>query len=257
MIKKFKIFLRKIIRDLMPVGSGFVPDKNDIMLVSYPKSGNTWVRALLCNLVKKDVPLQEMENIVPDIYANTLSKINDAFLFNGARIIKSHESFRPYYKRVIYIVRDPRDVMVSYYFFSKKRGYTGSLNNFCGDFLDGNIDNFGTWLQNYSSWLSSKEIDIIFIKYESLLSDTKLNLEKILSFIGFEASDEDIDRAIAACSLEKLREKEKKEGDNWKVMKGSSKDVSFFRSGTSGNWKDDEKDEVLRVYNTWFDFIDR
>src|ERR1700675_2075178 len=74
---------------------------DDIFLTSYPRSGNTWTRFLVGNLVHTEeaVTFLNVERLVPDMY-----KHSDHYLRNlpGPRILKSHEVFDPRYKRIIY-----------------------------------------------------------------------------------------------------------------------------------------------------------
>src|SRR5207253_5494584 len=87
---------------------------DDVFLVSYPRSGNTWTRFLIGNLLSINEPVNfaNIESKIPEIYNNPNRKLRR---LPRPRIIKSHEVFDPRYKKVIYIVRDPRDVAVSYY----------------------------------------------------------------------------------------------------------------------------------------------
>src|SRR5438874_11935634 len=92
---------------------------DDVFLVSYPKSGNTWVRFLIANLIS-DIPVTflNIEQRIPSIYI-----LPDRALraMPKPRVLKSHECFVPRYRNVIYIVRDPRDVAVSYYHYNLKK----------------------------------------------------------------------------------------------------------------------------------------
>ena len=85
---------------------------DDVFIVSYPKSGNTWTRFLIANLVYPETPadFSNINRLTPDPEA--LSKREMAKM-PRPRIIKSHQYFDPRYKRVIYVVRDPRDVALS------------------------------------------------------------------------------------------------------------------------------------------------
>jgi hypothetical protein len=90
-----------------------------VFLVSFPKSGNTWSRFLIGNLTHPEEPVTfaNVDRIVPDIYGTAA---NDIRAMPPPRVFKSHEAFDPRYRRVIYIVRDPRDVAVSSYHFARK-----------------------------------------------------------------------------------------------------------------------------------------
>jgi len=93
---------------------------DDVFILSYPKSGNARTRFLIANLVYPETPadFSNINRLTPDPEA--LSKRALARM-PRPRIIKSHQYFDPRYKRVIYVVRDPRDVPLSQYHFQRKR----------------------------------------------------------------------------------------------------------------------------------------
>src|SRR5207249_5512725 len=120
---------------------------DDVFLVSYPRSGNTWTRFLIANLAHPNEPTNfaNIESRIPEIYL-----FPDRVLLNlpRPRILKSHECFDPRYKRTIYIVRDPRDVAVSYYYYAIKRkrieeGYP--LDDFVPRFIAAEFDIAWNW----------------------------------------------------------------------------------------------------------------
>jgi hypothetical protein len=93
---------------------------DDTFIVSYPKSGNTWTRFLVASLIHCDEPMTFLraDRVIPTIDSQSRR------YFKGLarpRVIKSHFPFDQTYKRVIYIVRDPKDVAVSQYHYQIKR----------------------------------------------------------------------------------------------------------------------------------------
>ena len=90
----------------------------DCLIVSYPRSGNTWVRFLLANLLEESrypLSFQQMEERIPSIHQR--KDWNRIRTIPSPRFIKSHMPYSSKYKKAIYIVRDGRDVMVSAYHY--------------------------------------------------------------------------------------------------------------------------------------------
>ncbi len=103
----------------------------DVFLVSYPKSGNTWLRFLIANALKvhynveQDVNFFNILDIIPSIIGDGNLRLGGSFgRTDIPRIIKSHSAYNPYYYRVILLVRDPRDVMISSRKFCQSRAST-------------------------------------------------------------------------------------------------------------------------------------
>jgi len=136
-----------------------LPD--DIFLVSYPKSGNTWTRFLIANLLHPDKPADfaTLYKLVPDP-GGTPKRIFDRL--PRPRVIKSHECFEPRYPRVIYIVRDPRDVAVSQYHYHRKCMKIEDqypINKFVARFIAGQVCSHGSWGENVGTWLATRRHD--------------------------------------------------------------------------------------------------
>ena len=162
--------------------------KTDLFLVSYPKSGNTWLRFLLGNVLYEDYNFSNMEDLIPDIYVVNNKELNK---IKSPRILKSHEYFDPRYKKIIYIVRDPRSVSISYFEYLKKMKSISKnmkFDNFLDLFLNGELDNYGSWSENVNSWVATKKEDknFLIIKYENLKKDTLGSLSKIVNFLDLE-----------------------------------------------------------------------
>ena len=126
-------------------GRNFPVFPDDVFIVSYPRSGNTWTRFLIANLIypEEAITFANMEWKIPDVYKNTRRQL---LRTPRPRILKSHEYFDPRYKKVIYIVRDPRDVALSYYHFARKYrkvedGYP--LERYISRFIAGEVDEYG------------------------------------------------------------------------------------------------------------------
>ncbi|NWF36773.1 sulfotransferase domain-containing protein [Mariprofundus sp. KV] len=215
------------------VGRPLTVRESDVFIVSYPKSGNTWTRFIIGNLISEDeVNFLNVESRVPDIYVLPDSDLKK---LKGPRIIKSHEYFDPRYKKVICIVRDPRDIAVSYMHFLRKMGWIpadSSMEAFIDKFLDGSLDSYGSWGDNVGSWLGARADDdgFLLLRYEDMLAAPGEALESISLFLGLNASQERIERAIELSSFDRMRSLEK----DWKIMSQSDSKTSFMRAGKKG-----------------------
>jgi len=217
-----------------------LPD--DIFLVSFPKSGNTWTRFLLANLRFPDEPATwaNIDRLVPDPTGTTK---RDFDRMPRPRIIKSHECFDPRYPRVIYIVRDPRDVVVSQYHYHRKLRKIEDdypIERFVTRFLAGETCPHGSWGQNVATWLYTSEGSprFLLLRYEDLLADAARELRKVVDFLPLSASPEQIAQAVERSSADRMRQLEQGQAQH-SLFKGSRKDLSFVRAAGSGGWRKD------------------
>jgi len=213
-----------------------LPD--DIFLVSFPKSGNTWTRFLLANLRFPNEPATwaNIDRLVPD---PTGTAKKDFDRIPRPRIIKSHECFDPRYPRVIYIVRDPRDVVVSQYHYHRKIRrieVDSPIEKFVPRFLAGETCPHGSWGQNVATWLYTSEGDprFLLLRYEDLVADTARELAKVVDFLKLSAGPAQIAQAVERSSADRMREMEKAQDNG--LFKGSRTDMSFVRAAGSGGW---------------------
>ena len=224
-----------------PMHRGATAFDDDVWLVSYPKSGNTWTRFLIANLIAGDrtVDWSNIEQVVPDLYIS-----RDPLLrrLPRPRFIKSHEPYRPEYRRVLLIVRDPRDVAVSYFHFARKShkvAASASIEEFLPQFLAGRVDPYGSWGENVGSWLGARRGTPEFhvVRYEDLLADTAAGLTTIVRDFGIAADAEQIRRAVENSAADKLRQLEAAQSQRHKFLKRTRADIPFVRKATSGGWQ--------------------
>lgn len=216
-----------------------LPD--DVFLVSFPKSGNTWTRFLLANLRFPDQPATwaNIDRLIPDPTGTTKKDFDK---MPRPRIIKSHDPYDPRYPRVIYIVRDPRDVVVSQYHYHrklKKIADDSPIETFVRRFLAGETCPHGSWGQNVVTWVATSEGSprFLMLRYEDMVADTARELRKIVAFLNLSTTPEQIAQAVERSSADQMRKLEKEQPHG--LYKGSRKDMSFVRAAGSGGWRKD------------------
>jgi sulfotransferase family protein len=235
---------------------------DDTFVVSYPRSGNTWTRFLIANLVYpgEKVSFANIERLIPD----TSSQSNLALKRTPRpRIIKTHQYFDHRYRRMIYIVRDPRDVALSYYDFQRKYRQISDdypLETYVDDFVRGKLisADWGTWEENVASWLYTRcgSSNFLLIRYEDMIADTARELARIARHLKIEASPERIQNAVERSSADRMREMEKQQENDWVATKKHRKDIPFVRVARSGGWRTQLPQTcIARIEAAWGDLM--
>ncbi|MEM7591328.1 MAG: sulfotransferase domain-containing protein [Cyanobacteria bacterium P01_A01_bin.83] len=198
----------------------------DIFLVSYPKSGNTWIRFLIANALRfhfqidREVNFFTIRDIIPGIKSgnNNFSPLGPFGIPSIPRIIKSHAAYNPYYDRVILLVRDPRDVVKSYYFYLQNYVSSISPETSISSFIRDRKYGVNNWSEHTKSWLlkenNSRQIIRVF-QYENFVKNTKENLRDLMNLIGLELDDLTLQQAIDFSSKEAMRNSEIKHDSNF------------------------------------------
>jgi len=213
-----------------------LPD--DILVVAYPSSGGQWLRRLIANLLDPSSPVTEANVMsrLPDLYH--LSRRGFAKM-NRPRIIFGHECFDAEYAKVIYLVRDPRDVAVALYEQRRQGGsidHALSLEQFVPGFLTKTDEYEGGWAEEFSgaikanqgfayrsrlkdeflgtpaswgenvmSWMGARGRDpnaMLLLRYEDLVRDPQAEMRKIADFLRLDGSRQRIQPALEAAKAQ-------------------------------------------------------
>jgi hypothetical protein len=229
---------------------GFRPitetEPQDVFIVGYPKSGNTWMQFMMTSLINGIEPsylnLSLVSDFVPDVHYKKFYK-----RYRDISFFKSHHYPTPNYKKIIYLVRDGRDSMVSYYHMNKVQfeGYSleEMIRNGRGLFP-------GKWHEHVKRWTDNPfESQMIIVKYEDLKCDPLQEMKRIGAFIGFHFTDQQMAKVIEGCSFEKLKQLEQESGlsDGKYRWKGNKED-RFFRKGQIGEFKNEMPASLIEYF---------
>lgn len=205
----------------------------DVFIGSYPRSGRTWSRFVLYEILTgRDSNFEAVNRTLQGVYS---LDHGIPVLPNGGRLVNTHESYRKEYKRAICLVRDARDVVLSEYAYLKGLGFfEGSLDEFVAGFVGvrGRVNGYGAWHHHAASWLDSPIAgtpDFLLVKYEDLRHDSEEWFGHITDFLGVQVSRERIQQAVANNSLKQMREKERSQPQ--------LKTNDFVRTGLVQGWR--------------------
>jgi len=238
---------------------------DDFFIVSYPRSGNTWTRFLISNLIYQNEPttFANIESRIPEIYFNSDHMMRR---LPRPRLLKSHECFEPRYRQVIYIVRDPRDVAVSFYHHNVKAGNIPDdypMDDFVPRFIAAEFDTkWGSWNDSVKSWLSLRQTQprFLMLRYEDMKKDPQGQLSRVGTFLEqhsfrkIDLNTEKLNQAIDRSSPERMRALEKEQAGQWVLTKQTRSDKPFVRTASSGGWRSTLSEKsVAAIESAWGD----
>ena len=248
-LKKYK--LKSIISNIFSI---YV---SDYVIVSFQKCGKTWLRMMLSkvlsekfNIKKIKLDLQYMtlfKKGAPNILISHGGSIKDNNKINFQKIFKN--------KKIIFLVRDPRDIVVSLYHGSRTRDKTydgGNISTFIGDGNSGfsKIINF---MNAWANDLQNRNRDnYIIIKYENLKKDAARELRRIFNFMELDIEDHYLHEAVNYGSFDNMRKLEvQQEIKDYRMLPGNLNDPNSFRTrkGKIGSHKEELSIEDIGYIN--------
>ncbi len=231
------------------------PCTEDIFLVSYPKSGNTWLRFLIANTLKihyqiqRDVNFFTMNEFIPDVHLATgFMNVHSEYLYGNQaipRIIKSHSEYNKYYHRVILLVRDPRDVILSYFHYRQKFG--NIPNNYTlSDFIHHKDYGAIAWKKHTESWVKTIRSGQIIkpFRYEDFVKNTQEELHNLMDLLGIKVEESTLIEAIKLSSKENMSNSEINHSSDYLVK---TQRTPFVRKGkaTYGKEMSEENRQII------------
>lgn len=186
----------------------------DVLVASYPRSGNSWLRFLLLEMCGRRSGFDTAYDEVPYVGAQ---KGAPELVPGGGRLVKTHEPYLPLYHRAIHLVRDPRDIVISYFRYMQRveqivvlptDDEAASFDHFVDAFLAGRADAHGTWQSHLDSWLEAArngKCEVLRLRYEDLRASPQEHVVEIGNWLGLEISQDRAAEVVEQCSLDRMR----------------------------------------------------
>lgn len=224
---------------------------SDTFLVTYPRSGTTWATFFLANVLRSrlsdQVNLKTIVESVPDVNEEYFGRGSLATYetLRDPRIFSVHAQCDPAFRKVVYLLRDPRDVMVSYWHFRRLTDPKFGLTLAQFVYTDNHWP--CPWDEHVAGWLLRNEHpDLLVVRYEEMREDTIGIVGRILDFVGLRTEKNFLESAIRASRFENMQALEKKHGFSLIGDEGL-RDERFVRRGQIGGWQDELDDASLRI----------
>nr|XP_060609197.1 amine sulfotransferase-like [Anolis sagrei ordinatus] len=222
---------------------------SDVFLVTFPKSGTIWTQNILSLIYheghRNGTEDMDLVDRVPWLEYNLRNV--DYVKRSSPRLFASHLPYCLLPKglkngrgKIIYVARNPKDVLVSYYHFSKVSQKLEEVEDFeviMERFLAGKVIG-NLWLDHVEGWSAQMDnTNILFLMYEEMKKDLRSAVLKICNFLGKRLSEEEIDDVVDMASFGKMSADRRA---NYTTLSSDLLDFSkgsFLRKGTIGDWK--------------------
>lgn len=245
---------------------------DDVWVCTFPRSGTTLTQEIVYLVMTLD--FEKANSVQLDDRFPIIDVKNDKFPYyrgvkhveqmQSPRMVKAHahfdflpEQLQNGKGRIIYLARNPKDVITSYFhllqWLNELRDYNDTWPKFFNSFVEGKALHCPWPRHVLKYWERRNDSNVLFLKYENLIKDLPNGVRTIAKFLGKEISDENVARICDHCSVQNMKTNENVNLSYWREFKNVNDEAGggFINKGKSGVWKhilspeESEKIDVL------------
>ncbi|XP_060595287.1 sulfotransferase 1C4-like [Ruditapes philippinarum] len=231
---------------------------DDIWVCTFPRSGTTLTQEIVYLVTTLD--FEKAKSVQLDDRFPMIDVKNDQFpYYRGVkhveqmpspRMVKTHlhfdflpEQLQNGKGRIIYLTRNPKDVITSYYhllqWLNELRDDEETWPKFFNSFVEGK-GLFCPWPRHVLKyWERRNDNNVLFLKYEDLIKDLQKGVRTIAKFLGKEISDENVAKICDHCTVQNMKTNDKVNLSYWRDVKNVNDEAGggFINKGIAGAWK--------------------
>jgi LPS sulfotransferase NodH len=243
----------------------YQPRADDIFIVTYPRSGTTWMQMIVYQLASGgDTNFRHIAEVAPwfERFAETGKDIE---ALPSPRLFKTHLRWGGWLRSIpkgpckyIYVERNGEDVAVSYYHHARTTmGFKGSFDQFFRMFMRGRVG-YGSWFRHVAEWRRQRHNpNVLYLTYEELKADLPRAMRAVAEFCGFPIPPGKFPQLVENCSFAYMKRHELKfEHHTGLVWENGLELEGFLRKGTTGEgqqYLDAAKHSAYHAeYGKWF-----
>jgi sulfotransferase family protein len=228
-------------------------DPRDALIVSYPRSGTTWLRFVLAECLTGRS--SEFDPDTHPVQYVGRHRRAPGILPDGGRLIYSHETLAVGDRRIVYIVRDPRAVALSEYrWLQRRRLAPSTMDAFVRRFVQGRSNPWGSWGDHVRAWTASEAAtggNLTLVRFEALREDTERVVSDLVRSLGAVVDHVRIADAVRNNALEEMQAKERRAPDR-AFAKRVRRDVPFVKAGAVADWSEELSPEHRKMIEAAF-----
>ena len=250
---------------LAEIARRYEPRPTDVHIVTYPKAGTSWIQevAWLVNhnadIAQSNALPSSQRTIYIELRTSKMDRLAQLHEHPAAspRHIKWHHCSQLLPRRVvdegkiIYLMRNPKDTVVSWYHFQRMNalyGFTGTFDDFFELFLRGDVAYGSYWHNVLSWWRMRHRANVLFLTYEEMHADLSAVVRKVAAFLGKELTAAQVATVAEHCQFGQMR---RNPTTNAAQMPKVAGEADFMRKGQVGDWRNYLSEEQNRRMDAW------